>query len=78
MASVILHGNAGTLVHSDGGLPGRLVSGDDDGCAVLALGPGSRTTPRPSGKPVKSDRTIADDISVSHTRIWVVAGAVHD
>jgi len=25
----------------------------------LALGPGSRTTPRLSGKPAKSDRTIA-------------------
>jgi len=66
------------LVHSDGGLHGRLVSGDDDGRAVLALGPGFRTTPRLSGKPAKSDRTIADDIGVSHTRIWVVAGAVHD
>jgi len=64
------------LVHNDGDLHGRFVSGHDDGCAVLALGPGSRTTPRLSGKPAKSDRTIADDIRVSHTR--VVAGAVHD
>jgi len=50
-------------------LHGRFVSGHDDGCAVLALGPGSRTTPRLSGKPAKSDRTIAHDIGVSHTRI---------
>jgi len=50
-------------------LHGRFVSGHDDGCAVLALGPGSRPTPRLSGKPAKSDRTIAHDIGVSHTRI---------
>ena len=29
--------HAGTLVRSDGGLHGRLVGGDDDRCAVLAL-----------------------------------------